>query len=164
MENATGELLVLWRFESVEPQSADRSFASLKSSFCRVGDGPLLKPPSPMIMMRRPEGGGNAPTQFVPGDLVQHRRYGYRGVVVAVDNECLASDAWYHGNQTQPARDKPWYHVLVDGSGHTTYAAQDNLERAETAEPVQHPLVSVFFESFLGGVYQRNDREWNAPQ
>ena len=27
---------------------------------------------------------------FAPGDLVHHRRYGYRGVLVAVDRTCQA--------------------------------------------------------------------------
>ena len=36
---------------------------------------------------------------FQPGDLVRHRRYGYRGVVVARTDSCQADDAWYFKNQ-----------------------------------------------------------------
>ncbi len=60
----------------------------------------------------------NHPSQpvFEPGQLVLHRRYGYRGVVVERDEFCQADDAWYSKNQTQPDRDQPWYHVLVNES------------------------------------------------
>lgn len=98
--------------------------------------------------------------RFQPGDLVHHRRYGYRGVVVDVDSCCQADDAWYDANQTQPARDQPWYHVLVDGTTDTTYPAQENLETDLTAAPIDHPLVDLFFTEFKDGRYVRNDEPW----
>ena len=97
---------------------------------------------------------------FRPGQLVRHKRYGYRGVVVTVDPFCKASDQWYRSNQTQPPRDKPWYHVLVHGSQMTTYAAQTSLEEDPAGEPVDHPLVDVFFSGFDGTEHVRNDRPW----
>ena len=66
--------------------------------------------------------------RFAPGDLVRHRRYGYRGVVVDSDPECLADEAWYQSNKTQPKKDQPWYHVLVHGGGQLTYPAETSLE------------------------------------
>ena len=65
--------------------------------------------------------------QFGVGELVHHVRYDYRGVIVKVDEECVASDAWYQKNQTQPNRQQPWYHVLVDG-GAETYVAETSIE------------------------------------
>lgn len=113
-----------------------------------------------MIMIRRrdPEAGGAA--RFAPGDLVRHRRYGYRAVVVAFDLECRASGSWYASNQTQPPRDQPWYHLLVHRHDHTTYAAQSNLEADASGEPIEHPLLQHFFDGFEGGVYLRNERQW----
>ena len=55
-------------------------------------------------------------SHFDVGTLVRHRRYGYRGVIVAFDATCQASDQWYYSNQTQPSHDQPWYHVLVHES------------------------------------------------
>ena len=107
-------------------------------------------------MIRRSE----RSTEFAPGDLVRHRRYGYRGVVVDLDPICTAPDEWYFSNQTQPRKDQPWYHVLVDGSDRTTYAAEENLAPDPSGAPVAHPLVDVFFEPFAGGRYERNDRPW----
>ena len=94
---------------------------------------------------------------FQPGQLVRHRRYGYRGVVVDYDKTCQADEMWYHSNRTQPPRNQPWYHVLVDGSEATTYAAQTSLEPDFSDDPVEHPLVGVFFRGFEDGQYERND-------
>ena len=101
-----------------------------------------------------------APNRFVPGELVRHRRYGYRGVVVELDLSCQADEQWYHSNRTQPERDQPWYHVLVDGGTHTTYAAEANLTADETPLEIRHPLVELFFSGFHNGFYLRNDRPW----
>ena len=97
---------------------------------------------------------------FSPGQLVKHRRYGYRGVVVESDLICRADEQWYWKNQTQPRRDQPWYHVLVDGSSMTTYAAQENLLADDRDDPVHHPLVAYFFRGFEHGRYVRNDTPW----
>lgn len=93
------------------------------------------------------------PYRFDMGEVVHHKRYGYRGVVYERDPRCLADEKWYQKNQTQPDRNQPWYHVLVDGSGHTTYVAECNLERDSTRGPVTHPLVGHFFRSFVAGRY-----------
>ena len=97
---------------------------------------------------------------FVPGQVVRHRRYGYRGVVVDADATCQAEEAWYNGNQSQPDRDQPWYHVLVHNSMQVTYAAQSNLEADESGDEVVHPYVPYFFSEFRDGTYVRNDQPW----
>ena len=98
--------------------------------------------------------------RFLIGQLVRHRRYGYRGVVVDFDIRCIASDDWYEANQTQPDRDQPWYHVLVDGSTYVTYAAEENLLADDTDQPIHHPLVPHLFAAFDGQRYRRNDTPW----
>lgn len=97
---------------------------------------------------------------FEPGQLVQHRRYGYRGVVVDHDESCQADDKWYAKNQTQPDRDQPWYHVLVDGSSTCTYAASESLVADSSGLPIEHSLLQHFFSEFKNGVYIRNDEPW----
>jgi heat shock protein HspQ len=102
---------------------------------------------------------------FAQGQLVRHRRYGYRGVVVDFDLTCQADELWYYQNQTQPPRNQPWYHVLVDGNPTATYAAQTSLAEDPTREPVDHPLVPQFFSGFANGRYERNDvriRGWET--
>jgi len=103
-------------------------------------------------------------SRFSVGQLVAHRRYGYRGVIAGWDPECRADETWYWTNRTQPDRDQPWYHVLVHGGHHTTYVAEENLEPYEGGEQVVHPLVKRLFESFGKGRYEpREDTDFPAP-
>lgn len=91
--------------------------------------------------------------RFDVGQVVHHKRYDYRGVIYARDGFCKAEWGWYYSNQTQPPRDQPWYHVLVDGSDQATYVAESNLESDGLGEPVEHPLLGRTFQSFSGGRY-----------
>ena len=100
------------------------------------------------------------PPKFVPGDLVRHVRYHYRGVVVAHDSKCLAEEIWYLSNKTQPDKDQPWYHVLAHESGSVTYPAESSLALDESGEQIIHPLLDQFFNGFEEGRYKRNDTPW----
>ena len=102
--------------------------------------------------------------KFAPGELVKHRKYGYRGVVVDFDPHCKASEEWYQANQTQPPKDQPWYHVLVDQANHVTYTAQENLLTDKSAEPIHHPMTSLFFSGFENGHYLRNEVPWKPGE
>jgi heat shock protein HspQ len=108
----------------------------------------------------RPEGTVIRQALFEPGQLVRHRRYGYRGVVVDRDLSCEASEEWYRRNRSQPERDQPWYHVLVHDSDATTYAAQTSLLPDTDGGEVRHALVRYFFERHVDGRYVRNSTEW----
>jgi heat shock protein HspQ len=100
------------------------------------------------------------PPLFAPGDIVRHRRYGYRGVIVDFDLVCQADEQWYRKNKSQPDRNQPWYHVLVDGSTVVTYAAQSSLIPDTAGQPVHHPIVPRFFDRFEQGRYERNTEPW----
>ena len=102
------------------------------------------------------------PAHFRPGQLVRHRRYRYRGLIVDVTPFCVAPDEWYHLNQTQPERNQPWYHVLVHGTETVTYAAQTSLMNDDSGGIIEHPLVDAFFSKFTGDAYVRNNRPWTA--
>lgn len=97
---------------------------------------------------------------FKPGDLVCHRRYGYRGVVVNGDASCQAGQDWYRSNRSQPDRDQPWYHVLIHESDAVSYAAQTSLLPDTSKDDVRHALVPVFFDRRDDGRYARNDNSW----
>ena len=101
------------------------------------------------------DGGASPGMYFELGTVINHNLYGYRGVVVAVDPCCMAGEIWYQSNKTQPAREQPWYHVLVhDSGGLSTYVAQSNLEEDVTGQPVEHPRLSTYFSGFKDGRYQ----------
>ena len=102
----------------------------------------------------------DAEPSFLPGAIVRHRRYGYRGVVVSADGHCAADPKWYMSNKTQPDREQPWYHVLVHESNGVTYAAESSLTSDESEMPIEHPLVAIFFNGIESGSYIRNDPVW----
>jgi len=97
---------------------------------------------------------------FMPGALIRHRRYGYRGIVVDFDMSCHADEQWYHANAAHPDRDQPWYHILVHGSTINTYAAQENLVADVITGRIDHPLISHFFEDADATGYLRNGEPW----
>ncbi len=95
--------------------------------------------------------------RFGPGDVIRHRRFGYRGVIVDVDPVFSGSDEWYEEvARSRPPRDAPWYHVLVHGADHTTYVAERHLELESEPAPVDHPLLGRFFDRFEQGRYARS--------
>jgi len=95
--------------------------------------------------------------KFSIGDLIHHRLFAYRGVIVDVDSICQASDEWYlEVAKSRPPKDKPWYHVLVDDSQHTTYVAEQNLEADINDTPIQHPMLAEYFNNFENGRYLTN--------
>ena len=91
--------------------------------------------------------------RFKVGELIEHQRYGYRGVVVSRDDQCRASKQWYESNLTRPDRLQPWYQVLVHGGDASTYVAEENMREDAGGEQVVHPLAATFFMCFHQGRY-----------
>lgn len=85
--------------------------------------------------------------KFAPGQIVHHKLFDYRGVVMDVDPFFKGSGEWYDTvARSKPPKDRPWYHVLVDGGEHRTYVAERNLEPDETGRPIDHPEVELYFQ------------------
>ena len=91
---------------------------------------------------------------FSVGQVIEHKLFGYRGVILDVDPVFQLSDEWYDQvARSRPPKDQPWYHVLREGSPHMTYVAQRNLSPDATGKPIRHPLVDQFFGEFRDGRY-----------
>ncbi len=100
-----------------------------------------------------------ASAKFSVGDLVQHRLFNYRGVIIDVDPVFMLSEAWYEEvARSRPPKDQPWYRVLVHNSEDETYVAERNLTHDPGLEPVAHPRVSEFFTAFDNGRYVTGQR------
>lgn len=98
-------------------------------------------------------------TRFAVGDVIQHRLFDYRGVIVDVDPEFQGSERWYETvAKSRPPKDKPWYHVLVHEATHMTYVAERNLEPDDSGDPVVHPLLRHYFDRVEKGRYLSNER------
>jgi heat shock protein HspQ len=101
----------------------------------------------------------NANALFSIGELVHHKLFGYRGVVIDVDPEFQLSDEWYEQvARSRPPKDRPWYHVLVHDGTHQTYVAERNLEQDESGETINHPAIGQFFSTFRNGRYESESR------
>jgi heat shock protein HspQ len=96
----------------------------------------------------------NTTPKFESGQVIHHKRLGYRGVILSVDDEFQGVEQ-HRDLCARTARDKPWYHVLVDGSEEEAYVAERHLELDESAIPVEHPLIGVFFDELKEGRYVR---------
>ena len=93
-------------------------------------------------------------TRFSVGDLIHHRLFDYRGVIVDVDPTFQATEEWYEAvARSRPPKDKPWYHVLVHDAAHTTDVAERNLEPDVSTDPIAHPMVEQYFLRFENGKY-----------
>ena len=94
------------------------------------------------------------------GQIVDHNKFGYRGVIYDVDAHFSASEEWYEAvAKSRPPKDAPWYHVLVDGSDSVTYVAERNLSSAMDNSEINHPLVEVYFQGFNHDHYVIPDQQ-----
>ena len=95
--------------------------------------------------------------KFFVGQIIHHIKFDYRGVIFDVDATFRGTDEWYAQiARSQPPRDLPWYHVLVDGTDQTTYVAERHLEPDNTKRPIAHPLVLKLCGKFETDRYMTN--------
>ena len=88
------------------------------------------------------------------GQIVYHKRNCYRGVIVDVDPVFSWTSRWYVAMaKSKPPKNMPWYHILVDGEDHMTYVAERNLDNDITSDPVDHPLLDLFFNEKAKRLY-----------
>lgn len=92
--------------------------------------------------------------KFSVGQLISHKLFDYRGVIVDADPEYLGSEEWYEQvARSRPPKDRPWYHVLVHDAAHNTYVAERNLEPDPCGAAINHPLIKVYFSGMANGRY-----------
>jgi heat shock protein HspQ len=106
------------------------------------------------------------PPKFQTGDIITHKRYKYRGVIVHTDLSFQGNENWYLSNQAQPSKEQPWYFVLVDGNQQVTYVAEENLKYDHSCSSVVHPMLNLFFSGYDVELkrYSRNNVPWNPGQ
>ncbi len=92
--------------------------------------------------------------KFSVGQLVSHKLFDYRGVIVDADPEYLGSEEWYEQvARSRPPKDRPWYHVLVHDAAHNTYVAERHLEPDLSGAAINHPLIEIYFSGMANGRY-----------
>ncbi len=100
-------------------------------------------------------------TQFAIGQVVRHRVYAFRGVIVDVDPEFNNTEEWWLAipEEVRPRKDQPFYHLLAENetTAYEAYVSEQNLLVDQSGEPVNHPQVAVVFGEFLGDSYALPD-------
>ena len=95
--------------------------------------------------------------KFALGDVVRHRVFPFRGVIVDVDPEFANTEEWYQSipEDIRPAKDQPFYHLLAENedSYYGAYVSEQNLLPDAENGPVGHPQVPEAFEGFDGTRY-----------
>lgn len=95
---------------------------------------------------------------FSVGQVIHHRLFDYRGVIIGIDPEFHGTESWYRKMaRSRPPRDRPWYHVLVHDKAHQTYVAEQNLEPDATGLPVAHPMLQLVLGNFRDGGYDTKE-------
>jgi len=97
-------------------------------------------------------------TQFTIGQVVRHRVYPFRGVIVDIDAEFDNTDEWWESipEEARPRKDQPFYHLLAENeeTSYVAYVSEQNLLIDESGQPVNHPEVAEVFGEFLGNSYE----------
>ena len=99
---------------------------------------------------------------FNIGDIVKHRIYPFRGVIVDVDPEFSNTEEWYQSipAEIRPSRDQPYYHLMAENTEtfYTAYVSQQNLVDDGDNGPLEHPDLDEIFSGMEKGKYHlRNE-------
>ena len=94
---------------------------------------------------------------FNIGDVLKHRLYKFRGVIVDIDPEFSNTEEWYQSipKEVRPRKDQPFYHLLAESNDVTyeAYVSEQNLLLDRSKEPVKHPLIEEIFSGKKGSSY-----------
>jgi heat shock protein HspQ len=99
---------------------------------------------------------------FNIGDIVKHRIYPFRGVIIDVDPEFSNTEEWYQSipAEIRPSRNQPYYHLMAENTEtfYTAYVSQQNLVKDGENGPLEHPDLEEMFSGIDKGKYQlRNE-------
>ena len=61
----------------------------------------------------------------------------------------------------RPAKDQPWYKVLISNSPDEAYLPEQDLRIDASDEQVNHPLLGVYFNQYDNGHYKNTDWKLN---
>ena len=94
---------------------------------------------------------------FNIGDVVKHKIYKFRGVIVDIDPEFSNTEEWYQSipEESRPRKDQPFYHLLAENSEsfYSAYVSQQNLLPDSESGPINHPEIDKLFSDVSNGRY-----------
>ncbi|XP_064628379.1 uncharacterized protein LOC135487980 [Lineus longissimus] len=97
--------------------------------------------------------------KFRVGQVIRHKRWGYRGIIIGWDETAKAPESWLQQNHPPGKghwRQHPNYSVLVDTRDRmqpqTTYVAEENMDVVSDTKVI-HPEIDDYFENYDGAQY-----------
>ena len=97
--------------------------------------------------------------RFRLGQPIRHKKHAYRGVIIDSDAEFSQSDVWYQLMTNDfPAKNRPWYYILVNDSSCVSYVPESYLEPDLSGDPINHPMLAEYFNEFTGGLYKKEKK------
>ena len=94
----------------------------------------------------------NRVAKFNIGDLVVHKRQGYRAVIVDIDPLFQASGRYNpQACKRKFAQRNPWYRLLVDNSSQMTYVEECLLMCDKCGLSIDNPNINQYLIEQQGG-------------
>ncbi|XP_014681547.1 PREDICTED: F-box only protein 21-like [Priapulus caudatus] len=97
--------------------------------------------------------------KFRVGQVIKHKIWGYRGVIIGWDEDAKAPEWWVNQNHPDDKPDwrtQPNYSVIVDTrdrpTPQSTYIPQENIEVLKQTKII-HPVLDDYFENYDGTQY-----------
>ena len=85
--------------------------------------------------------------KFNIGDIVVHKKQGYRAVIVDIDPLFQASGRYNPQSETREfAQRNPWYRLLIDNTSQMTYVEEPFLipDTENEPFPIENPLTEDY--------------------
>ena len=99
------------------------------------------------------------------GQVVKHRVYPFRGVVLDIDPEFDNTEEWWEAipAEVRPHKDQPFYHLFAENAEteYIAYVSEQNLLPDTSDKPIRHPQVNEVFEQDDSGAYHPRNSHLN---
>jgi heat shock protein HspQ len=98
--------------------------------------------------------------KFRIGQVVRHRIYPFRGIILDVDPHFSEQDDWLDAipEAIRPDRNQPFYHLMAENPDedeeYQAYVSEQNLETDVSGEPLYHTQVPDIFIKDADGEYR----------
>ena len=98
--------------------------------------------------------------RFSIGMSVQHKKFGFRGVIFDVDPTFSNTDEWWESipEEIRPAKNQPFYHLFAvseeEENPYVAYVSEQNLIPDTTGLEIAHPAIPEFFDGMKGDCFK----------
>lgn len=107
------------------------------------------------ISVGQDQGVTRAVARFGLGQVVVHKLFNHRGVIIDIDPVFLGPEDWYEQLAlVRPVKNQPWYKVLVSDTNDEAYLPEQDISADSSEQQINHPLLGDFFNQYDNGHYK----------